>query len=163
MPQERLLALEVRPQRIGFVVLQGTTKLLDWGIRMHDKNDVPSVACARVATLMNLYSPTVMVIRRRDTSTPLRSAISDIVATLTAEARRRSICCRFVTVKEVRCFFSRHNGTTKHAIASLLSGWYPDLAWRLPRKRRAWESEPFSMALFDAAAAAVTYFGITEH
>lgn len=165
MPHKRLLALEVRPQRIGFVVLQDTTTLLDWGVRMYGtrKSNAPSVACARVATLMDLYAPAVMVIRRRDISRPPRRKIGATVTRLTAEARRRSISCRFVTVNEVRRFFARHNGTTKHAIASLLSGWYPDLVWKLPRKRRPWDSERYNTPLFDAAAAAVAYLGKIDH
>jgi hypothetical protein len=165
LPHERLLALEVRPQRIGFIVFQGTTRLLDWGVRTYGKrkSDAPSVGCARVATLLDLYSPAVMVIRRRRTSKTPRRLINATVARLAAEARRRSISCRFVTVKEVRHFFARYDRTTKHAIASRLAEWFPDLAWKLPRKRRAWESERYNMAVFDAAATAVAYLCKIKH
>jgi len=63
----------------------------------------------------------------------------------------------------VRRFFARYNGTTKHAIASLLAGWYPDLFWKLPRKRRIWQSESYNMAVFDAAATGVAYLGKMSH
>lgn len=159
LPHERLLALEVRSQRIGFIVLQGTTRLLDWGVRTYgkQKSNAPSVGCSRVATLLDLYSPAVIVIRRRKTVRTPRRIISATVVRIAAEARRRSISCRFVTAKEVRHFFARYDVTTKHAIASLLAKWFPDLTWKLPRKRRAWESESYNAPLFDAAATAVAY------
>ena len=160
-PSRQILALEVRPQRIGFIVLQGVTRLLDWGVRTYgkQKDDAPSAGCAKVAVLLELYSPAVIVIRRRSASTAPRKTISATVAKIAAEARRRSIPCRFVVATEVRRFFARYDGTTKHAIASLVAGWFPDLAWKLPPKRRPWESERYNTAIFDAAATAVAYLG----
>jgi len=81
------------------------------------------------------------------------------VASLAAEARRRSTACRLVGNKEVRRFFARYDGTTKHAIATLLAGWFPDLAWKLPPKRRPWESERYNTVMFDAVATAVAFLG----
>jgi hypothetical protein len=34
----------------------------------------------------------------------------------------------------------------------------PDLAWRLPRPRKPWESEPRRMSVFDAAAIGLAYW-----
>lgn len=161
IPQDqRILALEVRPQRIGFVVLQGASRLLDWGVRAHTKETCASrsTLSARIAVLLDLYAPAAIVIRRRDgKGTSARRTVAEIVAKLRVEARQRSISCHFVSATEVRRFFARHGEATKHATAALLAEWYPDLAWKLPPKRRPWESERYNTLVFDAAATAVAF------
>lgn len=161
-PPERILALEVRPQRLGFVVLQGVTRPLDWGLRLYcrKKGLAPSAGCAKVATLLDLYAPAAVVIRRRSGGpAPHRETARATVSRVAAELRRRSVACQFVTTKEVRRFFFRYGGTTKHEIASILAEWYEDLAWKLPLKRRPWNRERYSTLIFDAVATAVTFLG----
>ena len=157
--RKRLLALEVRPQRIGFVVLQGASQLLDWGVRAYgkEKSNSPAVGWTKIATLLELYSPTVIVIRRRSSGATTSSATPAVAAKIAAEARRRSISCRFVSGKEVPRFFARYGGTTKFAVAALLAEWFPDLVWKLPPKRRPWESEHYNTLVFDAAATAMAF------
>jgi hypothetical protein len=46
---------------------------------------------------------------------------------------------------------------SKHSIAVLLAEWFPELALRVPAKRKLWESEPHNALLFDAVAIAVAY------
>jgi hypothetical protein len=160
-PSERILALEVRPQRVGFIMLQGQDQILDWGIRIYGKQkaDAPSACCAKVATLLELYSPAVMVIRRRNgIPKQARGTVRAIVARLAKEARQCSIACRFVTAEEVRRFFARHDCTNKDAIASRVAEWFPDL-WKLPPPRKFYEPENYNMPVFDSAATAVAFLG----
>lgn len=156
----RLLALEVRPQRIGFVVLQGASRLLDWGVRAHAKEAGASRSTlrARIAVLLDLYAPAAIVVRRREGRRGrLWRAGAEITARIRAEARRRAIPCQVVPATEVRRFFARHCDATKSATAALLAEWFPDLAWKLPPKRRPWESEHYNTLVFDAAATAVAF------
>lgn len=159
-PRERILALEVRPQRFGFIVLQGVTRPLDWGVRTYakQKSDTSSTASAKVATLLDLYSPAAVVIRRRSGAPPTpRGTTRATVARVAAEVRRQSVACHFVTAKEVRRFFGPYGGATKHGIASILAEWFEELAWKLPPKRRPWQSEHYNALIFDAAATAVAF------
>ena len=81
------------------------------------------------------------------------------VAKVAAEVRRRSVACHLVTTKEVRRFFRQYGGTTKHEIASILAEWFEGLAWKLPPKRKPWQSEPYNTLIFDAAATAMAFRG----
>ncbi|MGA2595345.1 MAG: hypothetical protein ABSH32_36090 [Bryobacteraceae bacterium] len=159
---ERILALEIRPKRVGFIVLKGRDQVLDWGVRTYGKRetDAPSACCAKVGTLLELYAPGVMVIRRRNRIPKQgRGTIRAIAAKLAAEARRRSMVCWFVTAEEVKNFFARHECTTKDAVATRVAEWLPDL-WKLPTPRtKPWHPERFSMPVFDAAAAALAFLG----
>jgi hypothetical protein len=164
-PSDRILALEVRSQRVGFIVLQGRDQILDWGIRTYGKQeaDAPSACCAKVATLLELYSPAVMVIRRRNPALKQsRGTVRAIAAKLAGEARQRSISCRFMTADEVRRFFARYECTTKDAVASRIAEWFPDLAWKLPPPRKFYDPESYNMAVFDAAATAMAFLGTND-
>jgi hypothetical protein len=46
----------------------------------------------------------------------------------------------------------------KYEVASALARQFPDLALRLPPKRKCWQSEHYRMGIFDAAAVGVAYF-----
>ena len=91
-----------------------------------------------------------------------RRTIRAIAARILAEARLRSIACRFVTTKDIQHVIGRSGATTKYAIATVLIERFPDIAWKLPPKRRPWESEHYNAAIFDAAAAAVAFLGDNE-
>ena len=58
-PHRRLIALEIRARKFGFVVLEDTTKLLDWGVRSYagHAQSFPVVAGKRLRALLELYQP----------------------------------------------------------------------------------------------------------
>jgi hypothetical protein len=159
MRGERILALEIRPQRIGFIVINGVARALDWGICTNGKStsNRSSGVTARIASLLDLYSPAVVVIRRRRAFRKSCGTIRVTMTEIAADARRRSIPCRLVSDSDVRQFFVARGVTTKHAVASLLAEWFPDLLWKLPPKRQLWQSEFYRAPIFDAAATAVTF------
>lgn len=163
-PAERLVAFEVRPNRIGFVVFEGATRLLDWGVRIYGKQDGSAVlAGKKAASLLDLYSPSVLVIRqRKDVSMQVAEKLRTIIRRISAEARLRSINFRKNTPTAIQRFFKQYGCATKHEIATTLAGWFEELSWKLPPKRRAWDSEHSSAVIFDAAAAAVAFIASSE-
>lgn len=48
--------------------------------------------------------------------------------------------------------------SNKYEVASVLARQFPDLAPRLPPKRKFYESEDYRIGIFDAAAVGVAYF-----
>jgi hypothetical protein len=59
---------------------------------------------------------------------------------------------------KVKQVFLTFGARTKQEIARVVADQLPELAPRLPRVRKAWMSEDYRMAIFDAAAFALTYF-----
>jgi hypothetical protein len=147
----RLLALEIRPQKAGFAVFDGAT-LLDWGVRGYGRTP----AFRRIETLLSLYTPSVIVIRRRH-YLKHDDAGARVVQSIKRGAQRKSISVRSLDAQHIRAFFKQRGCDSKHAIATLLAEWFPELAWRLPAKRKLWQSEPHNTLLFDAVAIAVTF------
>jgi hypothetical protein len=148
----RLLALEIRPRKAGFVVLEGAT-LLDWGVTTYGTG---TPAMRRIASLLDLHTPSIIVTRRRP-RLKKGQAVPNIMQSIKREARRRSIHFQSLDAHQVRAFFIQRGRRNKHVVATLLAEWFPELAWKLPPKRKLWQSEPHYATLFDAVAIAVTY------
>jgi len=158
------LALEIRPRKAGFVVLEVTaaTRLLDWGVRNYgDVRHEPIAGVKKIAALFDFHSPGLVIIRQRSgLSKETMNVIGAIQQGILMEARRRCIECSVVEAKHVREFFGQYGCKAKYEVASILAEWFEDLAWQLPPRRRIWQSEAHAMLLFDAAAAGVTYLDV---
>jgi hypothetical protein len=74
---------------------------------------------------------------------------------LAGHAAARHLIVVTVTRESVRRLFAP-TGTTKFEIALAITKTFPELASRLPRKRKPWMSEDERMNLFDAVAFALT-------
>jgi hypothetical protein len=71
-PVKRILAIDVRPRRFGYVVLESPIRLVDWGTGKYAPD--PS-GMTRIAWLLRLLQPSAVVLReisvgsRRDGAT----------------------------------------------------------------------------------------------
>ena len=59
--------------------------------------------------------------------------------------------------RELRECFQRDARLKKHEIAALLATRYPEIAWKLPKERKIYDREAWSMVVFDATALGVTF------
>ena len=148
----RVLALEIRPRKAGFAVFEGAA-LQDWRVAGYGP---ASPAMRRLGSLIDLHAPSIVVIRRRSFLRKA-SAVANIGRNIQQEAARRMIQFRPLDASAVRALFTDRGHRTKHEIASQIADWFPELAWKLPPKRKPWQSEPHNAALFDAVAIAVTF------
>ena len=154
------MALEVRSGRFGFALLQDST-LLDWGVRRYPADSVgTAVALRRVRTLLDRYSPS-LVITRQTCPLSLKSSQSSgaVIQAIRTELKNHSIKFEVSTRKRIKRFFATHGCNAKHEIASLLAERFAPLKWALPRRRRPWDSEAYATAIFDAVAIAVAFTG----
>ena len=147
----RLLALEIRPQKAGFAVFEGAS-LLDWGVRGYGQTP----AIRRIETLLSLYAPSVIVIRRRPYLKHGDNG-ARVVQSIKRGAQRKSISVPSLDAHHIRAFFKQRGCESKHAAATLLAEWFPELAWKVPPERKPWQSEPHNTLLFDAVAIGVTF------
>jgi len=68
------------------------------------------------------------------------------------------VTVRLVDESKLRDFFSRETRVNKHDIAEMVADRFPELSWRLPPRRKPWQSEPMRQSIFDAASLGVFYF-----
>lgn len=154
----RVLCLDLRSAMFGYVVFEGPRTLLDWGTRRYVRGEQSSLD-ARVSYLRSMFAPSVILVRepaqqcrtRRPLSTPAIHA-------LTVFAKRAHIPMRLIGDSALRSHFSKGLEINKHDIARMVARRFPELSWRLPSKRKAWQSEPPRQLIFDAASLGVVFF-----
>ena len=155
---ERVLALEVRPQKYGFAVLESSVGLLDWGIRSCRNGQITRPG--GIDSLLQVYAPHFIVIRRREhNSRRAANAVRVVTINITTKARAYSVKTIFIRGRKIRHFFERYGCTNKYEIASLLAEWFDEIRWKLPTKRRPWESEKYNSLVFDGVATGIAFFG----
>ncbi len=151
----RYLGVDVRPRGFGFVVIENTS-VLDSGTRMCDRCGFENCLEQRFARILQAYIPSIVIIRTVSDrpSEPKRLAI---LKGIKNQTKQHEIEVVRKGPAAIRRHFGRRNANTKYEIAQAVTTILPELAWKLPRKRRAWETENHRMSIFDAAAAVVAF------
>jgi len=157
----RILAIALRSRRFCFAVFEGPNSLLDWGMVFYPLNDGAQCATAskRVASLLRLYIPSVVIVgRARVLHVQNCSGVRPILRAIRRAASSRLIPVHLMKKAGVRKAFRLAHVKTKHEVASFVAQMFPELLWKLPPKRRIWESEHPIMAMFDAVALGFAYW-----
>jgi hypothetical protein len=158
---KRILALDVRPRSFGYVVLEGPDQLLDWGVRSYRKAGVDLRLRVKksLRALLGDFVPSGLTFTEFQRRGSRRNArLKRVFDAIRREADKQGIPLRPVSRKAVQEAFAQLANATKHRIASVVAERYPELSWKLPPKRKPWQSEDYRMSIFDAAALGVTYF-----
>jgi hypothetical protein len=149
---ERIIAVDLRPQSLGYVVLEAGDSLIDWGVK-----DFPGGAYsvriplrAKVNDLLAACVPDAIVLRRR-------AGTDAMLPELEQAAKARGVEVSFLTRRTVKSYFP--GCRNKDQIASAISERFLDLRLLLPPKRKIWKKEYKRMRIFDAAATGIAYFG----
>jgi hypothetical protein len=153
---KRVLAIDPTSRGFGYVVLESPTTLVDWGGKViRDQNEAKTLA--KLSELIRHYGPEIIVLE--DPRESRRCArIQSLLDGVCRLATEEGIESRRVPISRVKKVFHAFRATTKHEIAQVIAQQLPELAPQLPRYRKAWMSEGYGMAFFDAAALALTYF-----
>jgi hypothetical protein len=150
----RTLAIDPTTSGFGFVVLEGSTRLVDWGLGCLKTPD-DALYQKRIEKLLDRMRPQLLVLE------DMRDSRRGDRAIRWAEIAIRSAKTRGIKVERIsRAEVSRHfasSGKTRWKVAALISRRFPELVPSLPKKRRIWESEDRRMAIFAAASFALTF------
>jgi hypothetical protein len=146
----RVLALYPQTRGFGFALFDSERRLVDWGlmgVRTGDKNAGTMKAMARLIVRVN---PTLIVAEdTRPKGARRHDRIKRLHAMFLAHAHERRIPLRRFSRAQV---FRYYNVRTKFELALTVAHALPQLAPRLPPKRKPWMSEDARQSLFDAAA-----------
>ena len=153
---KRVLAIDPTSRGFGYVVFESATTLVDWGGRVIERQD-ETKTLQRISELIAHYQAQTIVIEepRGSRRCPRVQKLLHRIAQL---AMKEGIKSQYISVAQVKKAFRAFRAKTKHQIAHAVAQQLPDLAPHVPRYRKAWMSEASQMAIFDAAALALTYF-----
>jgi len=156
----RILAVEIRAARLGYAIFEPPKSLKDFGGAWFP---TPREARSRIARLLRLYSPSVLVLpgarKRYPRDMRIRKAIARIARD---EARKIAIPAVRMPEREFNSFFQQYSCRDKYDVAAAVASKFPDISWRLPPRPKFYDPEPSAMLYFDSVALGVAYLELTE-
>jgi hypothetical protein len=157
----RVLSIDPASRGIGFALLEGPNRLIDWGFR-NTRGDKDAQCKAHVGAMIAHYQPDVLILEDYGGRKPRRSErirrLADTFAELAAQQRVRD--CR-VSPHTVRAMFPAR--ATKYDIARILAVRFPELKPWCPPPRKIWLSEDSRINIFDALTLACTYLAVLSN
>jgi hypothetical protein len=157
----RVLALDLHPRRFGYVVVESPEKLLDWGVRSHRRkgNAADVLIRRRLRPLLELWRPSILVLRSglRMTQRPHQRR-DRLLERISTEAKNHQVVVRIL---KKRSGAGRGKRPTKYENARRVAEHFSVLRWKMPPKRKLWESEDYRMSMFTAAALAMAELDMT--
>src|ERR1700687_4490240 len=153
----RVLALDLHPRRFGYVVVESPSRLLDWGVRGHRHKDTSADVLIRrgLRPLIELWRPSILVLRKEPRTTQKPHQQRDrLLKRIATEAKNHRVAVRIL---KKRPGADQGKRLTKYENARRAAEQFSVLRWKMPPKRRPWESEDYRMSIFEALEIAVTY------
>lgn len=152
------MAVALSSRGFGYAVTEGADQLIDYG-NMGIEGDKNAGSLAGIAKMIVRNQPEILVLQDVDAKGSRRAQrIKELHRKVVALAKKHKLKVVTIPGKKLRSALLGNENGTKWEIAELLAQRFPDeLASRLPRKRKPWESEDARMDIFDAVTLAATY------
>lgn len=156
------LAIAPTSRGFGYVAFENADLPMDWGVKDVRENKTHD-CLLKARVLMHLLRPSVLVVEAAHHESSRRSRrVRALIDKLAELARERGIAVVRCSREDVLTVFGRLGAQSKDDIAAAVARIVPELAPRLPPQRRIWESEHYGMAIFEAAALALTHFAMSK-
>jgi hypothetical protein len=154
--ERRILALSLDWQGFGFAAFDGPDELIDFGTR-NFRWPVTVPLEAKLLLLFDTNQPDILVV-----VAPKTAKRQKILNRIAKVAKAERIPLMLVSGTNIRKVFTSAN-QSKYQIAYAIAERYPELQFRLPSPRKAYESEKFGITIFEAAAAGFVYYDLRSH
>ena len=155
-----VFALFPSTRGVAYVLFDSPLSIVDWG-HYSIKGDSKNLKCTEtVERLIERYVPDVVVLEDASKRAHPRGVRIGLLnqAFVTLAGVRGIDVVRFSS-REIRKKFQSVGASTKNEQAKLIASMLPALSHKVPPKRKPWVAEDPRMALFEAAALGLAYFG----
>lgn len=159
-----VLALAPVSRGMGMFAIATNGFPIDWRVR-EARSAHKNVQCLHIAEeLFDAYKPVALVIEDHRAPGGRRSArIADLLDLIAELGEERGIPVERYGFGDVRRALNLPSRANKSAIAAAVAERLPALAPRLPKAKHFWEPEAHGMAMFTAAALALTHLARAQH
>jgi Holliday junction resolvasome RuvABC endonuclease subunit len=158
--QPRILAVAPTARGFGYCVMEGQV-MLECGHKevKGDKDTKNAQSVSKVEKLLNQFLPSAVVLPDVNGANCRRAArIKTLLRQIVCLAENHKCRATFFSGEQLRITLLGDAKGTKYEMAELLAQNFPaELAGKLPRKRRVWESQDQRMDTFDAVELAVVF------
>jgi len=160
MPKPKNVILTLYPNGIGmgFVICENPQELITYGM-LKAKPLTKQKHLQILQNYLYYYNPSLVIIRDCETENKnISGRTRSLIKSLVTEAKTHDIKIHYYSRDDIKKTFIAFGNTTKHGINSTLVKWYPELKYRLPKKRRNFDSEHYQSGVFDAFSLMITHF-----
>lgn len=156
-PKSLVLGVYPNVRGFGWIAFEGPLTAYDWGVVFVPKDK--NARCLRhFEQLLDHLVPEMLVLERPSAKVRRTTRIIALQRAFAATALARGVETSEYGRGDVQAIFASVGARTRQEIAVAVAREIPALGHRLPRKRAAWDGEDRRMALFNAAALAITHF-----
>ncbi len=151
-----VLGIHPSAHGFGWALFEGPLVPFDWGTAdiRKEKN---ARALARFEALLDRYHPSVVAMETfADDDAKRRGRIRKLCRSMIGRAEARGITVRLYSRAEIGSAISGNATATREEIAAAVADRIAVLQPRLPKPRKIWVGEHPNIALFQAAACALT-------
>jgi LmbE family N-acetylglucosaminyl deacetylase len=162
---ELVLAFCPNTRGFGFVLFEGPFAPVDWGVVWLRGTEKNRIGVQRLAELLARQRPDVVLLEDMFDGTSRRhDRIRELNAAAQQAVSRAGIECVHYSQSQVRAQFAELGAFKRYARAMFIARRIPEFErlGLLPPPRKIWNSENPRMAIFDAAALAITFFQEAE-
>jgi hypothetical protein len=155
------LTLAIHPNSHGFgwIAFESTFVPYNWGtVRVREGQRKNAVCLARAKRLLDHLEPAILVLEEAEHHMARRAdRIKALTRALIELAQGRGLEVATYPFTDVSEVFGVVGARTRQEIAEAVARHCPVLSPRLPKRRRAWETEREGLAIFCAAALVMTH------
>lgn len=153
----RYLGVHVRAHGFAFVVTENAA-VHDSGVRLCDHTDFADCLGKRFSRLLRTFQPDIVVLSQTGSATT-RTRRRTISSEVTGRSKYHRATTITISTSAVRRYFGKRGARTRFEMAQEVVRVLPELGWKLPSRRKPWQSERYNSAIFDAAAALIASKG----
>lgn len=158
---ELVLAVYPTARGVAYALFSAPMTPLDWEhrrIRLADKNVRSLETVKRLCASLH---PDILVMEDiLDPSCRRSPRVRRLCALIASFADAEGLKLVLYSRTIVRSTFRDAGAITRHEIAQIIGSMIPAFAARLPRVKKPWQSEDHRLAIFEAAALALTHYAV---
>ena len=158
---KRVLAIDPFSRGVGFAVLEGPERLIDWGLRTTGRAD-NAKALRVIDKLIDRFRPDVLALEDWESAGSRRCGRVQTLLDRIAATEGPRVLVRLITRRQIRAIGPMPQTSTKRGRACFLAERFLELQPFLPPIRKPWMPEDDRMAIFDAVSFAVACFPATR-
>lgn len=142
----------------GWIAFESPFSVYDWGLSnaRGDKNAACMKKLGRLLTRLEPHTLAIEMFERKEHRRACR--VVKLCRAVVAYASELGIDVVLYTKGEIQSCFASIGARSRQEIAEAVARHFEIISHRLPKSRKAWHTEDFRMALFNAAATVLTHF-----
>lgn len=150
-------AIHATSRGFGYVVFEGPFAPYDWGtvIAHGDKN---AVCLKKLEKMLDRFAPETLLLEEAKSVANRGDRIARLYKAIVALCVSRSIDVAIYALGDIKACFASAGARTRQEIAETVARMIDAFGHRVPKPRKAWQSQDRRMAMFCAASLVLTHF-----